>query len=207
MIYLPKSFEVPLVFLMTFTSNPTSSTAAITDLRSVIEFLKQYDGEFVETNVPVDPEAELSGVYRHVGAGDTVMRPTQTGPALMFNKVKGFEGEHTNMAGIPTEASILTLAEQALPGFVQNVHCPLPSTGKYVAFIQVKKRTAQDEGRQREAALIAFTAFTELKHVSLVDEDVEIFDPNDVLRATWIRSPSPGCDAIRSIHCRIRRSA
>ena len=75
------------------------------------------------------------------------------------------------MAGIPTEASILALAEQALPGLVQNVHCPSPGTGKYVAFIQVKKRTAQDEGRQRQAALIAFTAFSELKHVFLVDVD------------------------------------
>ena len=39
------------------------------------------------------------------------------------------------------------------------------------------------EGRQRQAALIAFTAFPELKHVILVDEDVDPFDSNDVLWA------------------------
>ncbi len=50
----------------------------------------------------------------------------------------GPSDEHTNMAGIPTEASILQLVERALPGFVQNVHCPSPGTGKYLAVLQVK---------------------------------------------------------------------
>lgn len=428
-------------------SNTTPSAAQITDLRSAIDVLKQYDDEYVETNVQVDPEAELSGVYRKVGAGGTVMRPTQTGPALMFNDVKGFPGvrvligllasrqrvarmfgmdkeklgfqmreavknaiapvvipnaqakcqevvhlasepgfdlrtllpapkntpedagpyftlgmcygadpetgehdvtihrlcvqskdeismyfvpgrhldtfrqkyekagkpmpitisigvdpaieigacfeapttplgydelsiagglrgkavelvegiavkgargianaeiviegelvadyrvredqntntgkampefpgytgeakaavpvikvkavttrkdpilqtcigpsdEHTNMAGIPTEASILALIELALPGLVQNVHCPSPGTGKYVAFVQVKKRGPQDEGRHRQAALLAFSAFSELKHVYLVDEDVDIFDTNDVMWAMTTRYQS-----------------
>ena len=34
-----------------------------------------------------------------------------------------------------------------------------------------------------QAALLAFSAFPELKHVILVDEDVDIFDTNDVLWA------------------------
>ena len=40
-----------------------------------------------------------------------------------------------------------------------------------------------DEGKQRQAALLAFSAFPELKHVILVDEDVDIFDSSDVLWA------------------------
>lgn len=99
----------------------------------------------------------------------------------------GPSDEHTNMAGIPTEASILQLVERALPGFVQNVHCPSPGTGKYVAVLQVKKRSGQDEGRQRQAALLAFAAFSELKHVFLVDEDVDLFDMNDVIWAMTTR--------------------
>ena len=46
-----------------------------------------------------------------------------------------------------------------------------------------KKNVHTDEGKQRQAALLAFSAFPELKHVILVDEDVDIFDPNDVLWA------------------------
>lgn len=99
----------------------------------------------------------------------------------------GPSDEHTNMAGIPTEASILQLVERALPGFVVNVHCPSPGTGKYLAVLQVKKRTAADEGRQRQAALLAFSAFSELKHVMLVDEDVDVFDINDVMWAMTTR--------------------
>lgn len=99
----------------------------------------------------------------------------------------GASDEHTNLAGIPTEASILQMVDRALPGFVQNVHCPSPGTGKYLAVLQIKKRTPADEGRQRQAALLAFSAFSELKHVMLVDEDVDIFDMNDVMWAMTTR--------------------
>ncbi|MCC8066009.1 MAG: UbiD family decarboxylase, partial [Clostridiales bacterium] len=61
----------------------------VTDLRSALELLKSMPGQLVETDVEVEPMAELSGVYRHVGAGGTVQRPTQEGPAMIFNNVKG----------------------------------------------------------------------------------------------------------------------
>ena len=34
------------------------------DLRSALELLSHMKGQLAETDVPVDPEAELSGVYR-----------------------------------------------------------------------------------------------------------------------------------------------
>ena len=52
-----------------------------------------------------------------------------------------------------------------------------------MAVIQFAKQVPSDEGRQRQAALIALTAFPELKHVIVVDEDVDIFDSDDVLWA------------------------
>jgi 4-hydroxy-3-polyprenylbenzoate decarboxylase len=91
--------------------------------------------------------------------------------------------EHVNMAGIPTEASILSMVERALPGKVQNVYAHPSGGGKYMAIIQFKKSVESDEGRQRQAALLAFSAFSELKHVILVDEDVDLFDSNDVMWA------------------------
>ena len=63
--------------------------ANINDLRSALELLQTIDGQYVETDVEVDPNAELSGVYRYVGAGGTVSRPTREGPAMVFNNVKG----------------------------------------------------------------------------------------------------------------------
>lgn len=52
-----------------------------------------------------------------------------------------------------------------------------------MAVMQIKKSMASDEGRQRQAAILAFSAFSELKHVILVDEDVDIFDSDDVMWA------------------------
>ena len=91
--------------------------------------------------------------------------------------------EHVSMAGIPTEASIFAMIEKAMPGKLLNVYCPSAGGGKYMAILQFRKTQASDEGRQRQAALLAFSAFSELKHIFLVDEDVDPFDVSDVLWA------------------------
>jgi len=91
--------------------------------------------------------------------------------------------EHVIMAGIPTEASILDMVERAMPGRLLNVYAHSAGGGKYMAIMQFKKLDPSDEGRQRQAALLAFSAFSELKHIILVDEDVDPFDTNDVLWA------------------------
>ena len=95
--------------------------------------------------------------------------------------------EHTNLVGIPTEASILRMVDNSMPGRLANVYCHSSGGGKYLAILQFRKRQASDEGRQRQAAITAFAAFPELKHVILVDEDVNIFDTNDVLWAMTTR--------------------
>lgn len=95
--------------------------------------------------------------------------------------------EHVSMAGIPTEASILAMVEKAMPGKCLNVYNAPFGGGKYVTIMQFKKSIPSDEGRQRQAALLAFSAFAELKHVILVDEDVDIFDINDVMWAMTTR--------------------
>ena len=91
--------------------------------------------------------------------------------------------EHVNMAGIPTEASILGMIDKALPGKVLNCYSHRAGGGKYMVVLQCRKTVHTDEGKQRQAALLAFSAFPELKHVILVDEDVDIFDTDDVLWA------------------------
>ncbi len=95
--------------------------------------------------------------------------------------------EHANLTGIPTEASILRLVEHSMPGRLRNVYCHPSGGGKYLAILQFVKATVSDEGRQRQAALTAFAAFPELKHVVLVDEDVDLFDSDEVLWALTTR--------------------
>lgn len=101
----------------------------------------------------------------------------------IMQTVIGPSEEHVNMAGIPTEASILQMVEKAMPGRLLNVYAHSSGGGKYMAVLQFKKSQPSDEGRQRQAAILAFAAFPELKHVMLVDEDVDIFDSNDVMWA------------------------
>lgn len=101
----------------------------------------------------------------------------------IFQACIGPGEEHVNMVGIPTEASIIDMIEKAIPGRVQNVYAPSAGGGKYMAVIQFKKLDESDEGRQRQAALLAFSAFSELKHIFIVDEDIDPFDMNDVMWA------------------------
>ncbi len=95
--------------------------------------------------------------------------------------------EHCQLAGIPTEASILQMAERSMPGRVRNVYCHPAGGGKYLAILQFRKAEPRDEGRQRQAALVAFAAFPELKHVILVDDDVDLFNTDEVLWAMTTR--------------------
>ncbi len=101
----------------------------------------------------------------------------------IMQTVIGPSEEHTNLAGIPTEASILNMINKALPGKVINVYAHPSGGGKYMAVLQCRKTVHTDEGKQRQAALLAFSAFPELKHVILVDDDVDIFDSRDVMWA------------------------
>jgi len=95
--------------------------------------------------------------------------------------------EHRSMVGIPTEASILMMVEKAMPSRLLNCYAHPSGCGKYLAILQFKKSQPSDEGRQRQAALLAFAAFAELKTIILVDEDVDIFDSDDVLWAMQTR--------------------
>ena len=64
-------------------------TKEVIDLKiGASQLLESIPGQMVHTDVEVDPSAELAGVYRYVGAGGTVARPTKTGPAMTFENVK-----------------------------------------------------------------------------------------------------------------------
>ncbi|MBE5891146.1 MAG: UbiD family decarboxylase [Lachnospiraceae bacterium] len=132
--------------------------------------------EFPGYNGPANPELPVIKVKAVTTRKHPIMQ-TCIGPSE----------EHVSMAGIPTEASILAMLEKAYPGKCLNVYNASFGGGKYVTIMQFKKSVPSDEGRQRQAALLAFSAFAELKHVIVVDEDVDIFDINDVMWAMTTR--------------------
>jgi gallate decarboxylase subunit C len=95
--------------------------------------------------------------------------------------------EHTTLAGIPTEASIFNACERAMPGFVSEVYAHSAGGGKFLAVMACNKKKPFDDGRARWAAITAFAVYSELKNVILVDEDVDVFDSDDVLWAMQTR--------------------
>jgi 4-hydroxy-3-polyprenylbenzoate decarboxylase len=132
--------------------------------------------EFPGYNGPANPKVSVIRVKAIT---------TRKNPIL--ETIVGPGEEHVNLAGIPTEASILYAVHKAMPGRLQNVYAHSSGGGKLIAILQFKKSIPSDEGRQRQAALIALSAYSELKHIILVDEDIDIFDTNDVLWAMTTR--------------------
>jgi 4-hydroxy-3-polyprenylbenzoate decarboxylase len=95
--------------------------------------------------------------------------------------------EHVSLAGIPPEASIYNACHAAMPGFVTEVYSHSSGGGKFLAIMKVNKASGFDDGRARQAALVALGVYAELKNVILVDGDVDIFDTDDVLWAMQTR--------------------
>ena len=72
---------------------PGATAGTITDLRTALDFLSGIPGQLVSTAVEVDPYLELAGVYRRVGSGTPTAPPTQVGPAMVFENVKGSDAK------------------------------------------------------------------------------------------------------------------
>ena len=122
-----------------------------------------------------------------------------TGPALKAPLIKvtavthrkdpivqvcvGCSDEHVAMAGIPAAAAILSVCEKTLPGRVLDCYFPRPGGGKYMTILKIRKSGPDDDGEHINAGMMALGAYREMKHVILVDEDVDIYDLSDVMWA------------------------
>jgi 4-hydroxy-3-polyprenylbenzoate decarboxylase len=95
--------------------------------------------------------------------------------------------EVNNLLGVPAEAGVLQIAQAAAPGNVVNAYAPPSGGGKLVVVVQVVKKSPIDDGVARQVALVTLSSLNEIKHVVLVDEDVDIFDPVDVFWAMTTR--------------------
>ncbi|WP_461244201.1 UbiD family decarboxylase [Secundilactobacillus muriivasis] len=127
--------------------------------------------EFPGYDGPANPAVNVVKIKAVTHRKDNPIVQTTIGPSE----------EHVSMAGIPTEASILSLVDRAIPGKVLNVYNAPAGGGKLMTIMQIHKEDEADEGIQRQVAILAFSAFKELKTVILVDDDVDIFDWNDVM--------------------------
>lgn len=64
----------------------STSNVQVNDMRSALELLKKTPGQYIETDEPVDLHAELSGVYRYIGASGNSAAPHSdwTGDGIQY---------------------------------------------------------------------------------------------------------------------------
>lgn len=94
----------------------------------------------------------------------------------IFHTIVPAAMEHLLLGGIPREASLLQTVRQAVPS-VRDVRMSAGGTCRYHAVVQIEKR---EEGQGKNAILAAFANSFDIKHVTVVDPDVDISDPSDV---------------------------
>jgi UbiD family decarboxylase len=83
--------------------------------------------------------------------------------------------EHLLMMGVPYEPRIYRAVGEVTT--VKNVVLTEGGCCYLHAVVQIEKQT---EGDGKNAIMAAFAAHTSLKHVVVVDDDINLFDPNDV---------------------------
>jgi 2,5-furandicarboxylate decarboxylase 1 len=117
---------------------------------------------------------------RHVVEIDAVTHRTHP----LFHTIVGGGLEHLLLGAIPREATMLMHLQRSFPS-VLDVHLPRGGVCRYHLYIKLKKRS---EGEAKNVILGAFAGHYDIKHVVVVDEDVNIHDPAEVEWAVATRA-------------------
>jgi 2,5-furandicarboxylate decarboxylase 1 len=126
---------------------------------------------------PEGPFGEFPQYYgeraeRHVMEVDAV---THRSDAILHTIVGGGL-EHLLLGAIPREATLLAHLRRSFPN-VLDVHLARGGACRYHLYVQIRKR---QEGEAKNIMLGAFAGHYDVKHVIVVDEDVDIHDSDEV---------------------------
>jgi len=124
------------------------------------------EGPFVDITGTYDrireqPVIEFSGMHRKKD--------------FIYHGILPGGNEHKILMGVPYEPKIYRAVSEVTE--VRNVVLTAGGCGYLHAVVQVKKST---QGDAKNAIVAAFAAHTSLKHVVVVDEDINPFDPQEV---------------------------
>ena len=100
------------------------------------------------------------------------------------------------LGAFPKEGSLLNRIRAVVPG-VRAVHLPTSAAGRFHCYISIDKT---GEGEARQAALLALGNVDFIKHVVVVDADIDVFDEEAVLWAVATRvQADTDVDVIRNV--------
>ena len=94
----------------------------------------------------------------------------------VFHTIVPAAMEHLLLGAIPREASLLSLLRRSFPS-VLDVHLPVGGVCRYHLYVQIRKRW---DGEPRNIMMGAFAGHADVKQVVVVDEDVDVHDPQAV---------------------------
>jgi UbiD family decarboxylases len=122
------------------------------------------------------PFVDITGTYDHIRP-EPVIKITKIWHRKdpIYHGILPAGAEHLLMMGVPYEPKIYKAVSEVTT--VKNVVLTEGGCCYLHAVVQIKKQT---EGDAKNAMMAAFAAHTSLKHVVVVDEDIDIFNPDDV---------------------------
>jgi 2,5-furandicarboxylate decarboxylase 1 len=136
------------------------------------------EGRFLpKVREPEGPFGEFPQYYgergdRHVMEVDVVTHRKDA----IFHTVGGGGLEHLLLGAIPREATLLAHLKRTFPN-VLDVHLSPGGIMRYHLYVQLKKR---QEGEAKNIMMGAFAGSFDVKHVIVVDDDVDIHNPTEV---------------------------
>ncbi len=142
--------------------------------------------EFVLEGILTSKEREMEGPFQEYPGTYSVVSPAPifkvTGMSFrnepLYYTIIGGTENHI-LRGVQGEYAIYKAARAVSP-IVKRVNLTLGSLCRHHAIIQVKKENPDHEGLQRNVMYAALGAMRELDMVIVVDEDVDIYDLQDV---------------------------
>ena len=134
------------------------------------------EGRITHELVPEGPFVDLTGTYDFTRRQPVIEidRVTHRRDAVYQALLPG-KLEHRLLMGMPREPTIY--AEVNKVARCLNVNVTPGGASWLHAVVQIVKQTPEDGKKAIEAA---FRGHGSLKHVWVVDDDIDIFDPNDV---------------------------
>jgi 2,5-furandicarboxylate decarboxylase 1 len=134
---------------------------------------------------PEGPFGEFTGYasFRSTQNVFVAKRVRMRRDAWFHSVVSGMSRDHILISCITREGEILNALKRNLPN-VRAVHVPHKTCGAFLAIVSMKKIA---EGEPRMAMLTALGTELYTKQVIVVDEDVDIYDMEDVMWAIVTR--------------------
>jgi UbiD family decarboxylase len=144
------------------------------------------EGEILtDVREPEGPFSEFTGYasYRSTQNVFVAHRIRMRRDAMYHSVISGMSKDHILVSCITREGEILNALRRNLPN-ARAVHVPHTTCGAFMAFISLKK-TAEGEAQMAVMAALGTELYT--KYVIVVDDDVDVFDLNDVMWAVATR--------------------